>query len=123
MNEQIKAKWIDALGSGEYPQAIGCLNDGKGFCCLGVLADLHVKEGEAAWLRYEGMYKYKTPDNMIGEASVLPYTVRQWSGLENGVGSLPSFTDRNGKEYTALTQLNDDGFTFEQISDFIRAFI
>jgi hypothetical protein len=40
MDAQLKKKWIDALRSGEYPQARGALTDGEGFCCLGVLCKI-----------------------------------------------------------------------------------
>jgi hypothetical protein len=39
MNSELKAKWVEALRSGEYKQAEGKLHDTKNdaFCCLGVL--------------------------------------------------------------------------------------
>ncbi len=38
MDPNIKAKWVEALRSGEYKQGIGLLRDcDGGFCCLGVL--------------------------------------------------------------------------------------
>ena len=39
MDAQLKAKWVEALRSGEYQQAEGKLHDTKNnaFCCLGVL--------------------------------------------------------------------------------------
>jgi hypothetical protein len=39
MDAQLKAKWIEALRSGEYRQAQGSLHDqdNGGYCCLGVL--------------------------------------------------------------------------------------
>jgi hypothetical protein len=42
MNPELKAKWVEALRSGTYLQAIGTLKDefGGGYCCLGVLADI-----------------------------------------------------------------------------------
>jgi hypothetical protein len=44
MNEQVKAKWIAALKSGEYKQCKGALkqkeNDGVRHCCLGVLLEV-----------------------------------------------------------------------------------
>lgn len=40
MNPELKAKWVEALRSGEYTQGRGWLcREGK-YCCLGVLADL-----------------------------------------------------------------------------------
>lgn len=40
MDAELKAKWVEALRSGEYEQCRGRLTDGKGFCCFGVLVKL-----------------------------------------------------------------------------------
>lgn len=40
MNPEIKAKWIEALRSGNYQQGIGALRLDCKFCCLGVLCDV-----------------------------------------------------------------------------------
>lgn len=41
MNSGLKAKWIEALRSGEYKQGYGALRDDDDtFCCLGVLCDV-----------------------------------------------------------------------------------
>jgi len=44
MDQTIKLKWIDALRSGKYAQAIGDLhvnyNGANSYCCLGVLCDV-----------------------------------------------------------------------------------
>lgn len=47
---------MEALRSGEYPQTQGRLRDGNGFCCLGVLVDLFLKENEKEWI--EGEFGY-----------------------------------------------------------------
>lgn len=39
MSPEKKAKWLEALRSGNYKQARGCLKREDGFCCLGVYAD------------------------------------------------------------------------------------
>ena len=50
MNQQIKQLWVNALRSGEYKQATGRLRKNDGYCCLGVLCDLHSKTtGEGHW--------------------------------------------------------------------------
>jgi hypothetical protein len=36
MDAQLKAKWVEALRSGEYEQCRDELTDGFGFCCIGV---------------------------------------------------------------------------------------
>lgn len=40
LDADLKAKWIAALRSGEYKQGQSSLFDGKGYCCLGVLATI-----------------------------------------------------------------------------------
>jgi len=40
MEQELKAKWIAALRSGEYPQDKAFLRSEKGYCCLGVLCDV-----------------------------------------------------------------------------------
>jgi len=59
--EQVYKKWLKALRSGKYQQAQGCLREVeqddwtdevlavKGFCCLGVLQDIAVKDGGPKW--------------------------------------------------------------------------
>lgn len=37
MTPELKAKWIAALRSGEYPQGRKRLKSSDGYCCLGVL--------------------------------------------------------------------------------------
>lgn len=48
MDPALKAKWVEALDSGKYPQAVGLLRsaNGRGFCCLGVLCDVMGAEWE-----------------------------------------------------------------------------
>lgn len=55
MNEDLKQRWITALRSGEYKQAIGTLKDvtsgdPAGYCCLGVLVEI---SGYGNWQEYE----------------------------------------------------------------------
>lgn len=40
MDATLKAKWVEALRSGEYRQTVGSLKCGDSYCCLGVLAVL-----------------------------------------------------------------------------------
>jgi hypothetical protein len=49
MNPEIKARWVAALRSGEYQQTTGNLRTENGFCCLGVLCDLHSKATGIEW--------------------------------------------------------------------------
>ncbi len=40
MNLEVKAKWVEGLKSGKFPQAGGALKTEEGFCCLGVLCEV-----------------------------------------------------------------------------------
>lgn len=73
MNAQIKAEWIAALRSGEYPQDKGMLHGDIGYCCLGVLCDLHAKSTGGTW---GDDYTY------LGEQNGLPIEVQKWAGLD-----------------------------------------
>ena len=86
MNPDIKKKWIAALESGEYSQTTQRLKDANGFCCLGVLTDLFIKEtDEGEWQEQHGVQVFVSlPDaleRVEKESSFLPQRVKQWAGL------------------------------------------
>jgi hypothetical protein len=48
-------KWMKALRSGEYSQTRGALQDGRGYCCLGVACEVLIPDklkerGALGWL-------------------------------------------------------------------------
>lgn len=95
MDQEMKAKWIEALRSGRYLQARERLRAGKGFCCLGVLCDL---VDPAAW---EG--------ERWGDAtSVLPMAINNKYNI-------------NGDQENVVAKMNDDGSSFAEIADYIEA--
>lgn len=108
MNPEIKAQWTAALRSGDYTQGVGALKSNGGFCCLGVLCDLHTKAGLGKWNgRYYG--------NRI---DLLPEFVAEWADLP-----ISPVVDN-----MLLVDLNDgvDGYeqrTFAQIADLIEEFL
>jgi hypothetical protein len=111
MNPQIKQKWVNALRSGDYQQGQCYLRTNSGFCCLGVLCDLYIKENNLEWNlainRRNNAYAFQ---DMVGE---LPLSVIEWSGIAN---SNPYFDGEMG----TLAALNDDGYTFNEIADVIE---
>lgn len=113
MKPEIAILWTAALRSDQYKQAVEFLNDGQGFCCLGVLCDLHRKAApENRWV--EGSY--------FDEDTELPEEVRQWAGM-NGRGALPEavyLNDQSSGNHLAL--LNDKGMMFKQIADVIEKY-
>jgi hypothetical protein len=110
MNPQIKQKWVSALRSGDYQQTQNRLHNEYGFCCLGVLCDLYIKENHLEW---EPSTHYKNAYAFQNMAKILPLSVRKWAGVE---GCNPHI---NGGGST-LVRLNDSGSTFEQIADVIE---
>ena len=110
MNPQIKQKWVSALRSGGYQQTKGRLHDEDGFCCLGVLCDLYLKENQLEWepsTHYNNVYMFQ---DMVG---CLPVSVKEWADLEYCNPRVDDQTD-------SLIGLNDSGSTFEQIADVIE---
>lgn len=121
--DEVYHLWLDALRSGKYKQARGCLFDedsyvddsgveiyndyedesfAGGFCCLGVLCDLAVKDGGAAWDSKNG------PISSYGEP---PAYFLEFMGLD-------------GDMVAELISMNDDqGMTFEEIADEIESLI
>lgn len=82
MNPEVKKLWIDALRSGEYKQTKGILRreGGKGgYCCLGVLCDLHAKQGLG---NFKDSNAYA--DGLGEESSAfLTLGVVRWAGLKS----------------------------------------
>lgn len=122
MNPEAKALWLAALRSGDYKQAQGNLaaintREGTiGFCCLGVLCDVAMRNGVDVEARYVpgshgGLITYNS------SVGVLPGAVQDWAGL-----SVPNPTLSDGEISTAAAIWND-GYdaSFEKIADLIEA--
>ena len=107
MNDNTR-KWIEALRSGEFEQGQGALRKGNQYCCLGVACELYRREhpDSVAWdLIGLNMTFY-------GKHSTLPIRVRDWIGLRTIDGSY---------QRVSLINMNDDGYTFEEIADVIES--
>lgn len=127
MNRDIKARWIEALRSGDYPQTREALHrtepglDSKGktmppgFCCLGVLCELAAKEGVITSKTFSnGEVEYD------GDSLFLPAPVHEWAELVKDDG-LPLYTgDVLVGEGIWVSSLNDKGKTFEEIADVVE---
>ncbi|HEY6019689.1 MAG TPA: hypothetical protein VIY48_07255 [Candidatus Paceibacterota bacterium] len=134
MDPAVKAKWLTALRSGDYKQVKGCLRGELGYCCLGVLTDVWAGENSIEWNEpFVGAYSINA-GGPYTESSVTPRDVMQWSELENSTGAVIIGTVREGgnrasesnsSDYpydliVTLSDLNDNGLTFEQIADVIE---
>ena len=110
MNENAM-KWIEALRSGEYSQTERTLSDKDGFCCLGVACKVYENEtGNKLFVNEFG--------NFIEETLIRDYKcVREWLGLSSHDGEFHQST--GGRIY--LTELNDEGKSFNEIADLIES--
>lgn len=109
MNPEIKAEWVAALRSGEYAKTTGELHDDVGYCCLGVLCDLHRQKHGGQW--EDGYY--------LGEFDILPAEVMDWAGLDS---QSPAVDD------DGLADLNDGAghwqeHSFVEIADLIETYL
>jgi hypothetical protein len=116
MNSDLKEEWVEALRSGSYTQgrnALRSYNDVEDrsadeYCCLGVLADLLVKRGDAEWQGDTELYYYDEGKKLrVGESDL--------SRLTGYIG-LPMGTQ------TELMTLNDDeNADFDKIAGWIAS--
>jgi hypothetical protein len=137
----VKALWLNGLRSGEFEQCRGKLSDGTGYCCLGVLSELASREGvcekevsEETFMVRNGSHAVPMTETTVrydGDINYLPYEVTRWAfedadeylmPIEHYIKENPSVLASNGDmaTKTTLSQLNDQGFTFEQIADIIE---
>lgn len=113
MKKEIMEKWTEALESGDYAQCRGTLrkpNKKKskyGFCCLGVLCNIHAQEHP------EIAAKETNPTEYLGRTAYLPYEVMEWAGIHSDLGYIPSLN-------TPLAAMNDDGKSFKHLAKVIR---
>lgn len=114
MNPEVKAKWLQALRSGEYQQ--GQLNlrrktkDAVQFCCLGVLCDVS-QQGKWSHRSYR-----------VGEESLcstLPPSIRKWAGINTELTDKDNWPHDDSAE-ACLIQMNDNGKSFVEIADWIE---
>lgn len=110
-----EAKLVKALRSGKYKQCEHQLHnpDDNSYCCLGVACKI------SRLGKFEGNVFFVKTDRDKA-TTVLPTKVRQWLGWNSNQGTAYVDTDVRNQNLW-LSQLNDQGFTFDQIADFIEA--
>jgi hypothetical protein len=149
MDPTVKAYWLTALRSGEYPQTSGKLHraatvgvnvdpEPEGFCCLGVLCRLAELRGvNVRVVRQFDVFLYgaEPSDNY------LPEEVRHWAGL-NRINPIVPVTaelvaadprverlfvvdesDSRFVGYVSLDALNDAGVSFDVIANLIEEYL
>lgn len=114
MKVTIRRKWAAALRSDQYKQSKGRLRSINGFCCLGVLCDLHREaHPEYKWKSSGSHYAYGSD----AESNYLPWEVMDWAGLKYG----DHYVKRPGLRESPLSLLNDEEVPFTKIADLIEA--
>ena len=123
MNEVVKNKWVSALRSGEYAQTQSKLRDDRGFCCLGVLCDLAVKDGIIPQPTADpdgmGDYIYGQNETDFGSGLVLPEKVAEWANLPSE-NPWVDWYDEGVEKNGPISNPNDEGVPFSKIADIIE---
>lgn len=116
MDPEIKALWLTALRSGEFPQAIGALKNDKGNCCLGVLCEVAVRNEVIPEVEYSEEWNNFYYVSMAYDCTP-PDAVTKWAGLFNNDNPEVIY---NG-ECVTLIDLNDSfKLSFLEIADIIE---
>lgn len=117
MNPDVKQAWLEALRGDTYQQTVAKLRSFdrnyqvEGFCCLGVLCDLHAKAGLGAW-EFDAERVKSTYEK---HGDTLPSVVMLWAGLTEPNPHVIA----EGYQRT-LASLNDAGVSFAEIADLIE---
>jgi len=116
-----KEEWIAALRSGNYEQGRQSLCSGGKYCCLGVYAELQNVPSEKDGRGFKQYYfNAEQPQTGMPTGS--------WArekGFITPEGNFHIDFELFGEKYRAtytLVDLNDTGFTFDQIADVIDYF-
>jgi hypothetical protein len=129
LKPEVKQLWLEALRTGGFQQCSGKLSDGVGYCCLGVLSELAHREGvltrEVQTITYNRRTETFVYYGAHADRTDLPCEVADWAFEEFDATVVywenPRVRDpRLGVKVTSLADLNDEGFTFEEIADVIE---
>lgn len=111
MNQEIKAKWVAALRSGEYKQTDGYLHRDGCFCVMGVLCDLYIKQRGISWERGES-----GTTELYGSCAIPPHIVTDWAGLESQYPNVKTEV----KGTMSIVNMNDRLVPFKVLADIIE---
>lgn len=113
MNAEVRRMWVNGLISDEYQQGKNNLraeNNGiQEYCCLGVLADLYIKEtGKGKWVKGNLLGISTLAIGDVGDSCELLSEVLDWADLKCG-------------EQNELIMMNDHrNKNFNQIANYIK---
>lgn len=126
LKPEVKEKFLKALRSGEYKQISQVLHKKNiGFCCLGVLSDLYLKEKKLEWIVPEFGLGLSFPNENL-ECKSLPQEVSEWCGFEKTDNRFPSniYIEtylRGNEQSCSLMFLNDNlSMSFEEIANIVE---
>jgi hypothetical protein len=114
MRKSIKNKWVKALRSGKYKQGTGQLHseneEGKSFCCLGVLATI-VDPYQKTWEPTNGYFAdEESPGEWESPRHAVQARLLGKGGLGVGVAK-------------KLGKFNDKGKSFKWIASYIERYL
>jgi hypothetical protein len=127
MNPEVKQKWIDALRSGKYEQGSEKLRSVSGYCCLGVLCDLYAQEHNTEW-EFRGNEETNLQPKdywyFSDQSEFLPETVMDWAGFNLNCPVVKIDVEEDDEDswfyHEGLADLNDSGYTFNDLSKLIE---
>lgn len=112
MFNDVAIKWIQALESGKYNQCTGRLNNGNGFCCLGVLCEVVGLKFES-FRDIDGNLVWGIQEKKHRETHTTPDKAMILSGMQNVNGYIKS-------KGLTLSKMNDEGRSFKEIAQIIK---
>lgn len=108
-----QTRWLEALESNIYKQGKRWLrNINDEYCCLGVAAELFKWQEPTA---DEICYSYDGHTGLAPQYTIEALSLRSDSGYF--MGNLPI----EGRPYNNLANLNDNGMSFKELAQHIRA--
>lgn len=125
MDQALKAKWVEALRSGEYKQGSGVLFDtyAGSYCCLGVLCKVMgaefgdaVEKDDEEWKSHD--FVPHIGDRVLGEDEELKPAVCKELGIPDQF-ALIKLNDGFGEEPDQLGFVRQRSFA--EIADYIEA--
>ena len=107
VNKKEMKKWIKALRSGDYDQTKKCLQDEKGYCCLGVACEVLIPKSKQQKYSSSDFLQGLSPFNQIHSPRWLKYISVEIAKLYG----------------VSLMNLNDKhNYTFNDIADLLEFF-
>ncbi len=115
MLNESAAQWVKALRRGDYPQGQGYMRYGNRYDVLGVACDVYAKS-------HPGVYWTKPADDsgayqILERSFALPTDVQEWLNLFDHIAGFATAIE----DCTSLVDLNDIGWSFDQIAGFIES--